>query len=151
MDEPKLKRKENGHMKNAFEIWVEKVIEAELGDISTLTKEIREHIRTTYQVFARAYLEWLRMEKDQPQGWIPEEIEFKSSLVNAMSHFYSDHQPLVSKLNMLRTQVRRLQSLDCRKNLAAFEVCVNHILQGEEKQSTFDRIYSELKEEDASR
>ena len=142
-----LKQEENLMIGTAIDIWVEKLIRAELGDTSRMPTSVQGHIFTTYRNFACAYLEWLRMDQEQPHGWIPEAAELKTSLVLGMAHFYSSHQHLVSEMNLLKSRVRRLQSLDCRSNAAACEECVDHILHGVEKRATFNRIYAELKEE----
>jgi len=128
-------------------MWVEKVIRSELGDTSKLPASVKGHIFTTYQAFARAYLEWLRIEKEESQGWIPEKAEFNLALVEGMAHFFSDHQHLVSEINLLKSRVRRLQSLDCRKGATAYTECVDHIIRGVEKRASFHRVYMELKEQ----
>jgi len=134
---------------SALHIWVGKVIRKELGDTSQLPASVQGHIFTTYRNFARTYMEWLRMEQEQSQCWIPEDFEFKASLVDGMAHFFSDHQYLVNELNLLKSRIRRLQSFDCRIDASAYTECVDHILHGVQERASFNRIYLALKEENA--
>ena len=89
------------------------------------------------------------MDQEKPDGWIPEDAALKTSLVDGMAHFFSDHQYLVTEMNMLKKRVRRLQSIDCRTDAAAYEECVDHILHGVERHATFSRIFAELKKENS--
>ncbi len=135
-------------IENALHIWVERVIKTELGDTSHFPASVRGHIFTTYRNFACAYLEWLRIQQKQPHGWIPEETEFDTSLVDGMAHFFSDHQYLVSEMNLLKSRVRRLRSRDCRRSDTAYTECVDHILHGVAERASFNQIYMALREED---
>lgn len=137
MDEQKLKT------------WIQKVITAELGDTSRLPASVQSHIFATYETFARVYLAWLRIDLEKPPNWIPNAAEFKTSLVDGMAHFLSDHQYLVSEMNLLKSRVRRLLTLECRRDSKAYRECVEHILSGVENRAVFNRIYLKLKEENS--
>jgi hypothetical protein len=124
--------------------WIRRVIEAELGSLAHLPKDVQRRIRSIYAQTAVAYLGWRRIQEEQPADWVPPETTFDARMLSDLGHFYSDYQNLIKSMMAIREGVKRIRAIDPTKEAERFQRLIEEMLASDHPYAGSGRILAHL-------
>jgi hypothetical protein len=114
---------------HALDILCRTAIEDNLGDISTLPKDLLECVFKVYREFMACYLNILRQNEHRPADWIPARVTIDAGLTDQMRHFFSDYQHITKRFCKLNQEMKRLRAMDKDRHLKLYQVTIEKILE----------------------
>jgi hypothetical protein len=124
--------------------WIRRAIEAELGSLTNLPQDVRQHVQSIYAQTAAAYLGWRRIQEEKPEDWVPPETTFDEKLLSDLGHFYSDYQNLIKSMTALRERVKNIQAIDPTKEPERFQRSIEGLLASDRPHAGSGRILAHL-------